>query len=595
LIVCDSENYLVKGIVRNIINSSKKTILFITLICWIPLALHVNRVDATPDFSRLEEKLEAVRETYNIPTVHAALTRNKDLIWTKGFGNQTAPDTVFLIASNQKLFVATAILQLYEQGLISLDSDISAYLPFEVIHPVYPDEEITIRMLLKHMSGLGSELRYEFYWDMEGKYSYYKPFDWNNPTILEMNLGEYLNESFSPEGYNYYPGIWKFKPNEQYSYSNAGFKLLHYLVECVSGHSFEEYMKENVFSPLNMTNSGINSSDFIDNHATPYSRISGTDEEMELYSTWQIRCSVTDMAYFMIAHLNNGKFGENRILKASTVDMMHSKIVQYSYYRNPLFQDVNNYKFYQHSYGLGWSHFHDGFGGHGGSTPGFLSVTAGRKNPDGTSTGIVLFMNLNSLVINPSSEDFNEVQACYNTLINTILFELNLIPTINQVFVDLFIFLVTVWLTYVVIVHFGVRIANKEKITRFYNRFGGNNSFIILFLNYGFLAFIIGLNYFHVNDWVRLLLFLPIVSYLGFISFSIIKNKEDLLPHLKKSREGYFFQGWLVISLIGLALYNYSYWMLTISPLIATILCIISISLVLINDIAELLKRNSSS
>lgn len=260
MIVCDSENYLVKGIVRNIINSSKKTILIITLICWIPLALHVNRVDATPDFSRLEEKLEAVRETYNIPTVHAALTRNKDLIWTKGFGNQTAPDTVFLIASNQKPFVATAVLQLYEQGLISLDSDISTYLPFEVIHPHYPDKDITIRMLLKHMSGLGLELRYEFYWDTEGKYLHYT--HRHNPTILKMSLGEYLNESFTPEGYNYDPGIWEYKPNEKYFYSNAGFKLLHYLVEYVSGHSFEEYMKENVFGPLNMTNSGINTSDF---------------------------------------------------------------------------------------------------------------------------------------------------------------------------------------------------------------------------------------------------------------------------------------------------------------------------------------------
>ena len=82
-----------------------------------------------------------------------------------------------------------------------------------------------------------------------------------------------------------------------------------------------------------MTNSGINSSDFIDNHATPYTRISGTDQEMVLYSTWQIRSSATDMAHFMITHLNNGKFGNNRILKASSIDMMHSKLVQYSYYQ----------------------------------------------------------------------------------------------------------------------------------------------------------------------------------------------------------------------------------------------------------------------
>jgi CubicO group peptidase (beta-lactamase class C family) len=558
----------------------------------------VNITEATPAFSRLEEKLEAVRETYNVPTIHVAITRNKNVIWTKGLGNQTKQDTVFSIASLHKLFVATAILQLYEQGLISLDSDISSYLPFEVMHPDYPDKDITIRMLLKHFSGLGSVLKYEFFWDTEGKCSDYP--SWHTPPILEremileMSLAEFLNESFTPRGSIYDPGIWEYQPNENYYYSNVGFKLLQYLVECVSGHSFEEYLKENIFGPLNMTNSGINSSNFIDNHAIPYSRISGTNQDMELYSTWMIRSSVTDMAHFMIAHLNNGKFGDNRILKASSVNIMHSKLVQYSYYRNPLFQDVNSYKFHQHSYGLGWSHFPDGFGGHGGSTPGFLSVTAGRKNPDGTSTGIVLLMNFNSLVINPSLDDFNEVQACYNLLINTILFELNLIPTINQEHVDHSISIVTLWLIFVLIIHFSVRIANKEKITKFYNSTGGNRSFILPFLLSGLLAIIIVLNYFSLSDWLRVLLYLPIVSYFGFLSFYTIKNKEDLVPHFKKSRDSYFFQGWLIISLIGLALYNYSYWKLATTPLIPVILCIIPIILVFISDITGLSTRNSS-
>ncbi|MFX1515144.1 MAG: serine hydrolase domain-containing protein [Promethearchaeota archaeon] len=569
--------------------ASKETILFIIFICLIPYLLQVHEVNATPDFSRLEDKLEVIRETYNVPTVHVAITHNKDLLWAKGLGNQTAPNTVFLIASNTKIFVATAILQLYEQGVISLDSDVSSYLPFEVVHPDYPNDEITIRMLLKHMSGLDSELRYEFYWDTEGKYLHY-PYA-HNPTILNMSLGEYLNESFTPEGSNYSPLIWRNKPNERYYYSNAGFKLLHYLVEYVSGLSFEEYMRENVFGPLSMTNSGINTSDFIENHATPYSRISGTNEEMELYSTWQIRCSVTDMAHFMIAQLNNGKFGENQILKASSVDMMHSKLVQYSFYRNPLFQNVNNYRFYQHSYGLGWSHFHDGFGGHGGSTPGFLSVTAGRENPDGTSTGIVLFMNLNSLVMNPAKEDFNEIQACYYQFINTILFELNLIPTINQESVDELIFPVTLWVTFVLIVHFSVRIANKERITKFYNSTGGNKSFILPFLLCGLLALVIGLNYFSLNDWLRLLFFIPIVSYFGFYSFSILKNEEDLI-HFRKSIGGYFFQGWLILSLLGLVLYNYRYCMVTFSCLIPILLCYISISLVFIYDITEKFTRS---
>ncbi len=575
-------------------SSFTKRIIFFIVLCGTPLLLHVNITDATSDFTHLEGKLEAVRKSYDVPTLHIAITRNKDVVWTKGLGNQTEPNTVFLIASNQKPIVATAILQLYEQGLISLDTDVSMYLPFDIINPNYPDREITIRMLLKHMSGLDSELRYEFYWDTEGKHPYYPT--GSKPSILEMELAEYLNESFTPGGSNYDPGIWRYPPNEQYSYSNTGFKLLQYLVEYTSGQSFEVYLKEEIFGPLNMTNSGINTSDFIDNHATPYTRVSGTNQEMELYSNWLIRCSVTDMAHFMIAHLNNGKFGDNRILKASSVGMMHSKLVQYSFYRNNFLQDVNTYRFYQHSYGLGWSHFHDEFGGHGGSTPGFLSVIAGKKHPDGTSTGVILFMNLNSFVSNPSLKDFNEVQACYNLLINTILFDLNLIPKINQEDLDLLIFIVTLWLIFVLSTNLIVRIANKEKITKFYDSTGGKRSFILPFLISGLLAIMSVFNYFSLRDWIRLVLFLPIVSYFGFLSLYILKNKEEIVPHFKKSRNGYISQVWLILSLLGLALYNYSYWKLTGSPLIPLILCLIPVSLVFTNAMIEfgLLRRNSS-
>ena len=80
------------------------TILFLILICWIPFTQPVHKINATSDFSKLEEKLEALRVQYNVPTVHVAITRNKDFIWTRGLGNQKAPNTVFLIASNQKSY-----------------------------------------------------------------------------------------------------------------------------------------------------------------------------------------------------------------------------------------------------------------------------------------------------------------------------------------------------------------------------------------------------------------------------------------------------------------------------------------------------------
>ena len=66
--------------------------------------------------------------------------------------------------SVQKVVDAVAVLQLYERELVDLDADISAYLPFEVRHPGYPDRPITVRMLLAHRSGLG-DIADQFSWD----------------------------------------------------------------------------------------------------------------------------------------------------------------------------------------------------------------------------------------------------------------------------------------------------------------------------------------------------------------------------------------------------------------------------------------------
>ncbi len=574
--------------------SVKNKLSFFLIVFLFPFVTHVTTGSSTSDFSGLEAKLNAIKESYNIPTVHVAITRNREVLWTKGIGNQVSPETVFLIASIQKPFVATAILQLYEQGLVDLDTDISDYLPFEVRHPSYPEEDITLRMLLTHTSGLASVLYYEFYWDTEGKFSTYR--GEFNPSVLTMDLGQFLNESFTPGGANYYSSVWIHRPGERYSYSNPGFKLLHYLVECVTQESFEDYLQENVFTPLQMVNSGINATNFTSNHATPFTRRFGVIEELEIYSSWQIRSSATDMAHFLIAHLNKGHYEDQQILQSSSVALMHSETIRYSEHRNDLFQDVNNYRFYQHSYGLGWSYFHDEFEGHGGSTPGFISVMAGRSSPDGSSVGIILFMNLNALF--GSSDDITEVHSAYYQLVNTVLFDLNLIPFVNQEFVDLYIFFATIWLTFCLIIYTTVQLLDKEPITTRYYSWGGNSHFKILPLVFGLIAVIIGINFFSYNDWRRVLLFVPSAGYFGVLFITNIffsSNHQDkfspLFHNFKSMNSVFLLNSWIILNLIGLGLYNsyYSFFF----PLIPGILCICSILLILFSTLYWLKEKKS--
>ncbi|MHA1995076.1 MAG: serine hydrolase domain-containing protein [Candidatus Hodarchaeales archaeon] len=549
-------------------------LLLVFFILWIPSIPSIHGSTDEANYLLIEEKLENIRSAYNIPTLHAGITRDTELVWTKGFGNQTALDTVFPIASIHKTFVGTAILQMFNRGLIDLDAGVSDYLPFEVKHHYNPEEAITIRMLLTHTSGLASELNYEFYWDTEG---YFRS---GYPPILNLSLGEYLNESFTPGGSNYDPSMWVYEPNERYSYSNPGFKLLHYLVEYVTGLAFEEYLQENIFEPCEMINSGINTSHFGDMNAIPYTRRLGINNEQPLYSSRMVRTTVTDLAHFLIAHLNEGSYGNQEILSPSTVTLMQKVRVRYSNYMNPILQDVNTYNFYQHSYGLGWSHFQDGFGGHGGSTPGFLSMMAGRKDSIGNSVGIILFMNVNAIL--GLNEDRAEVQSAYKELTNAILFELALVPKFNQEYIDLFVFFATIWLTIILLVHYGMRTIYKQKDPSKAEYSGGRIGYTILFLGFSLLGILNCINFFWLFDWVKLLLYLPIVSYLGMVTIHSFKDKRPFPPYFDNTKVTNVLQVWLVVSLLGLTLYNFTNSRLPI--IIPTIFCLGSMLLILVDQ-----------
>jgi len=91
------------------------------------------------------------------PSIAACIIHNDIVVWSKGYGyydlesqKPTNEDILYLQASVSKTVTATALMQLYEQGLFDLDDDINDYLPFELRNPNYPDEPITIKMVLSY-------------------------------------------------------------------------------------------------------------------------------------------------------------------------------------------------------------------------------------------------------------------------------------------------------------------------------------------------------------------------------------------------------------------------------------------------------------
>jgi CubicO group peptidase (beta-lactamase class C family) len=333
--------------------------------------------------SEFDEKVERVVSNGRLPSLQIAVIYENQLVLSKSYGQNVTTDSVYMNGSVQKVLDATAVLQLHEGGLIDLDADISDYIPFQVKHPGYPDTPVTIRMLLAHRSGLDT-LDHQFSWDTEYRFSQYRPT--GKPEIAEMSLEEFLFASLTPEGSNYNPYVWLARPDDQYHYSVSAYPLLRYVIEKVAGASYPDYMNENILKPLGMLNTGFRSDTLVGQNTMPYTRIGGENIELPVWdgNGYMMRTTAEDMAKFMLAHVNDGRYDHLQLLQPQTIQLMRSKT-------SP-------------EYGLGLIHYPHGWLGHGGSTVGYQSLW--QFNPS-RKCGFVIFTNVNGIL--GSHDDFSSV------------------------------------------------------------------------------------------------------------------------------------------------------------------------------------------
>ena len=230
-----------------------------------------SRADSSADsqtstYAEIDSFILAKMELAYIPGLAASIVRDGQVVWSKGYGyadidNQIAvtDTTPFLWASVSKLFVATALMQLWEEGHFDLDDPINDHLPFTVTHPIYWQDTITIRMLTNHTSGLRD------YWPVlnglvvEG----------DSPMGLLNFLQDYLVAGgiYYSESYNF----TRLPPGDEFVYCNVGSALLGYVVEFVSGMPFEDYCRDSIFVPLGMSKTAWRLADLNpDSVAIPY-------------------------------------------------------------------------------------------------------------------------------------------------------------------------------------------------------------------------------------------------------------------------------------------------------------------------------------
>jgi CubicO group peptidase (beta-lactamase class C family) len=198
--------------------------------------------------ARLAEFFGREMLTRHVPGISACLVhKDGHILWGGNFGyanlaskEKMSFDHVQNIASISKTFTTVAAMQQVEAGLLDLDADINAYLPFDLRHPDYKDQIITTRMLMRHVSGL-----------RDGPV-YARHYACGDP---RMSLGVWIKEYFDQGGvfYNAGENFAPWAPGEKYEYCNVSFGLLGYLVEITSGLSLPDYCRRNIFTPLNMS------------------------------------------------------------------------------------------------------------------------------------------------------------------------------------------------------------------------------------------------------------------------------------------------------------------------------------------------------
>ena len=215
-----------------------KKLLFIS-ICF--LSINIYSQEKSKDYSEainiIEVWLDAQRDYDNLPGISVSVVSDQEKIWSGAYGManiegnvKAKSETLCSICSVSKLFTAVAIMKLYDEGKVRLDDEITDLLPWYDLKQQYQDSgPITVRALLSHSSGL----------PRENTFSHWNGPDYYFPTKEEIKAKLSSQETLYPA-------------STYYQYSNLALTLLGYIVEEITGETYEDYVTKNILTPLGL-------------------------------------------------------------------------------------------------------------------------------------------------------------------------------------------------------------------------------------------------------------------------------------------------------------------------------------------------------
>ena len=262
----------------------------------------------------IEGVIASQRSEHQLSAVTVSVIHGDSLIFARGYGladidsNQPVQvnQTLFRIGSVSKTFTWTAVMMLFEQGMLDLDTDVNTYLKDVQVNEAF-DEPVTLRHLMSHRAGFEDTIRLFAVAD-------------DDPRTLSELLSEHQPKRIYP-------------PGERTSYSNWGAALAAQIVEDVSGVSYKSYLQEEILNPLGMNRTELDppgdmAGDRRENLAAGYKTLQGAlglQGYMQLGEYWPaggMASTATDMARWMQFHLNKGQLGSVQLMTPETHDAM---------------------------------------------------------------------------------------------------------------------------------------------------------------------------------------------------------------------------------------------------------------------------------
>ena len=338
-----------------------------------PAADAATRLEGFADFVR------STMTTWKVPGLAVAIVKDGEVVFSQGFGLRDVegtaaitPRTLFAIGSCTKAFTTMGLAILVDEGKLDWDAPVRNYLPAFQMHDPMATERMTPRDLVTHRSGLPRN-------DLV----------WYGSSLSRRELVDRLrylepNKDFRT--------VWQY---QNLMYMTAG-----YLAGEIAGQSWEEFTRARILDPLGMSSSNFSveqsqqQPDFSLPHKEQRDAVVSIPfrDVGSVAPAGGINSSVTDMAQWLLLHLNKGKQGDVQIVSESQLAQMHAPQMVMPEITGGRYPELPNFA----AYGLGW--MVQPYRGHtlvqhGGGIDGFTSNVALLPSVNG---GLVILSNISS-------------------------------------------------------------------------------------------------------------------------------------------------------------------------------------------------------